>query len=114
MKHVVMIVVLLFGELAQAGGIYPGSVSQGATDAQMNIELQQLVRQCVQACGQDGYCQGRCLAPLANTQATPRYQQMPEYNPSWPNAAPTTNYACVAAMQRAGYGMGQSMQMCTR
>ena len=50
----------------------------------------------------------------ANTRATPRYQQMPEYNPSWPNAAPTTNYACVAAMQRAGYGMGQSMQMCTR
>lgn len=107
MRPIVIVAFAALTASAQAGQVYPGSAAAGAIEGGERAQLQNLVMQCVRACGQDGYCQAQCLAPLSH-QGPPRYQYQAPATP-----APMTDYACVSTMQRAGQDWGMAMRMCT-
>lgn len=104
LKFILAITILGLGisiTLAHARG--GAGISQGY----LNFVREQMVRDCVNACGQDGRCQAQCLASgydQDNRPTEPR-QAVPQ--------APRTDYSCVDASMKSGLTWGQSMQVCT-
>src|SRR5882762_1638636 len=95
---------ILAGSLLLISAIAFAQRGAGVARGYLNYLQQQQVRDCIQACGQDGRCQAACIS-AGNNQSSE--------SPGPRQRVPVTDYTCVEASMKGGLTWGNAMQVCT-
>lgn len=104
-KYIVAIATISFAGLAGAANL------SGASQGYLNFEQQQMVRNCIQACGQDGNCQAQCIAAGQPQQNQPQQYQPQQNQPQPPPLR--TDFKCVSDCTAKGYQYQLCRQRCS-